>query len=101
MTFNISFCSTVFFSRAFLCFGEHSAVCWNFSKFFLFQGSQITISVITPAKGRKSITRFRATAKGGEKMKDSYEQRVQNQFGGFCNRVLKNEVNRIMNESAR
>lgn len=34
-------------------------------------------------------------------MKDSYEQRVQNQFGGFCNRVLKNEVNRIMNEYAR
>ena len=61
----------------------------------------MAISVITPAKGRKSITRFRATAKGGEKMKDSYEQRVQNQFGGFCNRVLKNEVNRIMNEYAR
>ena len=34
-------------------------------------------------------------------MKDSYEQRVQNQCGGFCNRVLKNEVNRIMNEYAR
>ena len=34
-------------------------------------------------------------------MKNSYEQRVQNQFGGFCNRVLKNEVNRIMNEYAR
>lgn len=34
-------------------------------------------------------------------MKDSYGQRVQNQFGGFCNRVLKNEVNRIMNEYAR
>ena len=34
-------------------------------------------------------------------MKDSYEQRVQNQFGGFCNRVLKNEVCRILNEYAR
>ena len=34
-------------------------------------------------------------------MKDSYEQRVQNQCGGFCNRVFKNEVNRIMNEYAR
>lgn len=34
-------------------------------------------------------------------MKDSIEQRVQNQFGGFCTRVLKNEVNRILNEYAR
>ena len=34
-------------------------------------------------------------------MKDSYEQRVQNQFGGFCTRVLKNEANRILNEYAR
>ena len=34
-------------------------------------------------------------------MKDSYEQRVQNQFGGFCTRVLKNEANRIHNEYAK
>ena len=34
-------------------------------------------------------------------MKDSYGQRVQNQFGGFCTRVLKNEANRIHNEYAR
>ena len=34
-------------------------------------------------------------------MKDSYEQRIQNQFGGFCTRVLKNEANRIHNEYAR
>lgn len=34
-------------------------------------------------------------------MKDFYEQRVQNQFGGFCTRVLKNEANRIRNEYAR
>ena len=34
-------------------------------------------------------------------MKNSYEQRVQNQFGGFCTRVLKNEANRILNEYAR
>lgn len=34
-------------------------------------------------------------------MKSSYEQRVQNQFGGFCTRVLKNEANRIYNEYAR
>ena len=34
-------------------------------------------------------------------MKDSYEQRVQNQFGGFYTRVLKNEANRIHNEYAR
>lgn len=34
-------------------------------------------------------------------MKDSYEQRVQNQFGGFCTRVLKNEAYRIHNEYAK
>lgn len=34
-------------------------------------------------------------------MKNSYEQRVQNQFGGFCTRVLKNEANRIYHEYAR
>lgn len=34
-------------------------------------------------------------------MKDPYEQRVQNQFGGFCTRVLKNEAARIHNEYAR
>lgn len=34
-------------------------------------------------------------------MKDSYEQRVQNQFGGFCARVLKNEAWYIQREYAR
>ena len=34
-------------------------------------------------------------------MKDSYEKRVQNQFGGFCVRVLKNEANRLRNENAK
>ena len=34
-------------------------------------------------------------------MKDSEETRIQNQFGGFCIRVLKNEANRINNEYAR
>lgn len=34
-------------------------------------------------------------------MKDSEEMRIQNQFGGFCTRVLKNEANRIHNEYAR
>ena len=34
-------------------------------------------------------------------MKDSVEQRIQNQFGGFCTRVLKNEANHIHNEYAR
>lgn len=34
-------------------------------------------------------------------MKDPIEQRVQNQFGGFCTRVLKNEVARIHNEYAK
>lgn len=31
-------------------------------------------------------------------MKNSYEQRIQNQFGGFCTRVLKNEANDILRE---
>lgn len=34
-------------------------------------------------------------------MKDPYELRIQNQFGGFCTRVLKNEVARIHNEYAK
>ena len=34
-------------------------------------------------------------------MNDSMEARIQNQFGGFCTRVLKNEANRIHNEYAR
>lgn len=34
-------------------------------------------------------------------MKDSYEQRIQNQFGGFCARVLKNEARHIQREYAR
>ena len=34
-------------------------------------------------------------------MKNSYEQRVQNQFGGFCTRVMKNEANKIYRERAR
>lgn len=34
-------------------------------------------------------------------MKDSTETRIQNQFGGFCARVLKNEANHIHREYAR
>ena len=34
-------------------------------------------------------------------MKYSYEQRLQNQFGGFCTKVLRNEAYRIHNEYAR
>lgn len=34
-------------------------------------------------------------------MKDSNEQRIQNQFGSFCTRVLKNEANRIRNAYAK
>ncbi|MDL2301889.1 sigma-70 family RNA polymerase sigma factor [Lachnospiraceae bacterium OttesenSCG-928-D06] len=34
-------------------------------------------------------------------MKDPTELRVQNQFGGFCTRVLKNEAVRIHNEYAK
>ena len=42
-----------------------------------------------------------ADAEGGEKMKEPYEQRVQNQFGGFCTKVLKNEALHIHNEYAK
>ena len=34
-------------------------------------------------------------------MSDANEQRIQNQFGGFCVRVLKNEANNIHREHAR
>ena len=34
-------------------------------------------------------------------MKDSHEQRIQNQFGAFCVRVLKNEARHIQREYAR
>lgn len=33
-------------------------------------------------------------------MKNSYEKRVQNQFGGFCVKVLKNETRNIQKEFA-
>ena len=33
-------------------------------------------------------------------MKDSYEQRIQNQFGSFCIKVLKNEARHIQRELA-
>ena len=31
-------------------------------------------------------------------MNDAYEKRVQNQFGGFCTKVLKNEARHIQRE---
>ena len=34
-------------------------------------------------------------------MNDDYEKRVQNQFGGFCTKVLKNEARHIQREYAR
>lgn len=34
-------------------------------------------------------------------MNDSCEQRIQNQFGGFCTKVLKNEAKYIQREDAR
>lgn len=34
-------------------------------------------------------------------MKDAYEQRIQNQFGAFCVKVLKNEARHIQREYAR
>lgn len=70
-----------------------------FKIFLLFQLCRFAVSVITQVKGRKSPRL--CVAKGGEKMNDPYERRVQNQFGGFCTRVLKNEAARIHNEYAR
>jgi len=52
-------------------------------------------------KGGNLSPAFAAVAKGGEKMKNSYEQRVQNQFGGFCTRVLKNAAKDILKEYTR
>ena len=34
-------------------------------------------------------------------MNDAYEKRVQNQFSGFCTKVLKNEARHIQREYAR
>lgn len=34
-------------------------------------------------------------------MNDAYEKRVQNQFGGFCTKVLKNEARHIQREYTR
>ena len=34
-------------------------------------------------------------------MSNAYEKRIQNQFGGFCTKVLKNEARRIHNEYSR
>lgn len=34
-------------------------------------------------------------------MNDAYEKRFQNQFGGFCTKVLKNEARHIQREYAR
>lgn len=34
-------------------------------------------------------------------MNDAYEKRVQNQFGSFCTKVLKNEARHIQREYAR
>jgi len=53
----------------------------------------------SPERGRKAFTFIRL--KGGEALKYSYEQRLQNQFGGFCTKVLRNEAYRIHNEYAR
>ena len=71
-----------------------------FHIFLSFHLAKIQCHGLVLRKGEKRPPAF-AVAKGGEKMKDSYEQRVQNQFGGFCTRVLKNEANRIHNEYAR
>lgn len=50
----------------------------------------------------KNNTAF-ADAKGGEKMEklSCYEKRVQNQFGGFCIKVLKNEARHIYRENKK
>lgn len=69
-------------------------------KFSSFSGCQNRILWITYMKG-KNNTAF-ADAKGGEKMETtSYEKRVQNQFAGFCVKVLKNEARHIHRENNR
>ena len=71
-------------------------IIFNFSSF---SGCQNRILWITYMKG-KSNTAF-ADAKGGDKMEklSSYERRVQNQFGAFCVKVLKNEARHIHREN--
>ena len=40
-------------------------------------------------------------AKGGESMNPTFEERIQNQFGSFCIKVLKNEARAIHRERTR
>ena len=54
-----------------------------------------------PVRGERGNHDLPSGAKGGEKMKDSYEQRIQNQFGAFCVKVLKNEAGYIQREYTR
>lgn len=52
-------------------------------------------------KGEKPPPRTRAARREVSKTKDSYEQRIQKQFGSFCVRVLRNEARNIQREYAR
>lgn len=58
---------------------------------------------ITLYCGSTSLVSFLVGAFRGKAwsyMKDSYEQRIQNQFGAFCVRVLKNEARHIQRDYA-
>jgi len=81
--------------------GQFSALAGAFQNFFLPGGAKSLFSQLLLRKGGKDPSPAFAAAKGGEKMKDSYEQRVQNQFGSFCTKVLKNVANDILKEYTR
>ena len=49
----------------------------------------------------RSTALYSCCTKEGDKMNDSNDQRIQNQFGGFCTKVLKNEAKYIQRENAR
>ena len=46
----------------------------------------------------KNNTDFRKESRWENEKSKSYEERIQNQFGGFCTRVLKNEAKYLYRE---
>lgn len=86
---------------AFFCLCGPSPFSGAFHKNFLpFAVAKIASLALLRRKGG-SHHPAPAGAKVGEKMKDSYEQRIQNQFGAFCVKVLKNEAGYIQREYTR
>ena len=52
---------------------------------------------VTNMKERNTTSSLCKTFRN-EEIKNSYDRRIQNQFGGFCVKVLKNEARTIFNE---